>query len=259
MLSRPWKNSRQFMPIVGTLGLCFAAGAAGAETLAEKLIAQYDVVQSLTCQLRRDTASAAGEMRKLSRIYFQRADKLHVDNVTPLKRRIVCDGVVFYSYIEGDPMGFSRPVNKLDEDMLISLRQVPGTAMDQLLRLRGVAETNLPAADGFPVRRGYDKGKTFVVLALDAGNRLARIEFFTTPALQQRTARYDYSQFHEVAPGVSIPCLHQAEFNVGSVAGRETVHVENLIINQPVPANLFQHALFFSGVQFTDRFEDIYH
>ncbi|TAN36752.1 MAG: hypothetical protein EPN23_08050 [Verrucomicrobia bacterium] len=258
MISKPWKSGWRIFPILGTFYFCFAAGTAKAETLAEKLIAQYDGVQSLQCQLRRDTEAAAGKMRKLSRIYFQRADKLHVDNVTPLKRRIVCDGMTFFSYIEGDPKGFSRPVSKLDEDMLVSLRQVPGTAMDQLLRLKGVAETNLPAAEGFPVRRGYDKGKTFVVLALDASNRLARIEFFTTSAMQQRTARYDYGQFQEVMPGVAIPCLQQAVFSLGGVESRETVHVDNLVVNQPIPANLFQPSQFFKGVQFADSFEEIY-
>jgi hypothetical protein len=255
---KPWKSGRRLFPVLGTFCFCFAAGAAGAATLAEKLIAQYDAVQSLQCQLRRDTESSATKIRKLSRIYYQRADKLHVDNVTPLKRRIVCDGVTFSSYIEGDPKGFSRPVGKLDEEMLIALRQVPGTAMDQLLRLRGLAETNLPAAEGFAVRRGYDRGKMFVVLALDASNRLARVEFFTTPAMQQRVARFDYSQFREVAPGVALPCLHRAVLTLGGAESHETVHVDNLVVNQPIPAHLFQPAPFFKDVEFADTFEEIY-
>ena len=254
---RPWKSKLWVLPTLGIFCCCCASGARS-ETLAEKLCAQYDAVQTLQCQLRRDTEAAGGSMRKLSRIYFQRVDKLHVDNVSPLKRRIVCDGELFQSYIEGDPKGFSRPVAKLDRDMLISLRQVPGTAMDNLLRLSGVAETNLPAGDGFPARHGYDTGKAFVVLALDASNRLARVEFFATAAQQQRTARWDYSQFQEVAPGVAIPCLHQALITIGGVESRETVHVDNLVVNRPIPASLFQPALFFKGVKFVDKFEEIY-
>ncbi len=256
MISQPWKSGLRVFPILGTA--LFFAGSATAETLAEKLCAQYAAVQTLQCQLRRDTEAAGGSLRKLSRIYFQRVDKLHVDNVSPLKRRIVCDGELFQSFITGDPKGFSQPVAKLDRDMLISLRQVPGTAMDHLLRVGGLAETNLPPVEGFPVRRGYDMGKNFVVLALDASNRLARVEFFATAAQQQRVARWDYSQFQEVAPGVAIPCLHQALITLGGAESRETVHVDNLVVNQPIPANLFQPALFFKGVQFVGRFEDIY-
>ena len=257
MFSNPWKNRLWLFPILGIF-CCCCAGGARAETLADKLCAQYDAVKTLQCQLRRDIEATAGTMRKLSRIYFQRTDKLHVDNVAPLKRRIVCDGELFQSYVEGDPKGFAQPVAKLDRDMLIALRQVPGTAMDHLQRLQGLTETNLPAAEGFPVRRGYDTGKTFVVLALDASNRLARIEFFAAAAQQQRTARWDYSQFQEVAPGVAIPCLHQALITVGGMESRETVHVDNLVINQPLPAHLFQPALFFKGVKFVDTFEAIY-
>jgi hypothetical protein len=89
--------------------------------------------------------------------------------------------------------------------MLIALRQVPGTAMDHLQRLQGLAETNLPAAEGFPVRRGYDTGKTFVVLALDASNRLARIEFFATAKQQQRTAlRLSNCNAVSLPPAVSV-------------------------------------------------------
>ncbi|MCX7010608.1 MAG: hypothetical protein NTY53_25750 [Kiritimatiellaeota bacterium] len=256
MISKPWKSGLRVFPILGSV-LAFA-GSARAETLAEKLCGQYDAVKTLQCQLRRDAEAAGNTMRKLSRIYFQRVDKLHVDNVSPLKRRIVCDGELFQSYIEGDPKGFSQAVAKLDRDMLIALRQVPGTAMDHLLRLTGLTETNLPPAEGFPVRRGYDTGKNFVVLALDASNRLARIEFFATAAQQQRTARWDYSQFQEVAPGVAIPCLHQALLTFDGKENRETVHVENLVVNQPISANLFQPALFFKGVKFVDKFEDIY-
>ncbi len=259
MMCVSWKRGWWIFPLVGVLSLCRPAGAAGDGTLAERLCAQYDAVKTLQCQLRRDTEASAGSLRKLSRIYFQRADKLHVDNVAPLKRRIVSDGELFQSFIVGDPKGFSRPVAKLDRDMLLSLRQVPGTAMEHLLRLQGVAETNLPPVEGFPVRRGYDTGKNFVVLALDASNRLARADFFATAAQQQRIARWDYSQFQEVAPGVAIPCLHQALITINGKESRESVHVDNLVVNQPIPANLFQPALFFKGVEFVDRFEDIYH
>ena len=250
MISKPWKSGLRVFPILGTT--LFFAGAASAETLAEKLCTQYEAVKTLQCQLRRDTEAKGGSMRKLSRIYFQRVDKLHVDNVSPLKRRIVCDGELFQSYVEGDPKGFSQPVAKLERDMLTSLRQVPGTAMEHLLRLTGVAETNLPPVDG------YDTGKNFVVLALDASNRLARVEFFASPAQQQRLARWDYSQFQEVAPGVAIPCLHQAVISLGGAESHDTVHVDNLVCNQPIPANLFQPALFFKGVQFVGSFEEIY-
>ena len=57
----------------------------------------------------------------LSRVYYQRPDRLHVENFSPVKRHIVSDGTVFRSYTEGAPQGFSRPVAELNEEMLRNL------------------------------------------------------------------------------------------------------------------------------------------
>jgi outer membrane lipoprotein-sorting protein len=118
------------------LAFCLAA-ASRAQTLAERLLAQYDAVRSLSCEIRKDVSGAAGTVRTLSRVYYERPDRLNVENFTPVKRRIVCDGTNFFSYVEGDSKGFTRPVAELDEIMLLQLRKIPGTAADHLFRLRG--------------------------------------------------------------------------------------------------------------------------
>ena len=226
---------------VGLLVAVMGAGTLRAETVAEQLIAGYERVQSVSCEIRRDMETSARKMRWLSRVYFQRPDRLHVDNSAPLPRRIVADGTNFFSYAEGDRKGFSRPIAQLDTDMLISLRKIPGTAMDHLLR-----------------RRGYAAAKTFVVLSLDASNRLIRVEFFATAEQRQKTAQYDYSAFQEVAPGAWIPCLHKGVFNLGGVESYETTRVNNLAVNQAIPPKLFDHDLFFQKVEFVGSFEEIY-
>ncbi len=234
-------------------------GLSDAATLAEQLLQGYEKVQTVTCEIRREvTSDRLRPMRMLSRVYFQRPDRLHVENTSPVPRRIVADGVTFYSYAEGDPKGFSRPIAELDEEMLIGLRKVPGTAMEHLLRLRGVAETNLPGTDDFPVRRGYSAEKVFVVLSLDKEGRLARVEFFSGPDLKTQTARYDYSAFQEPIPGVWFPCLHQAVASLEGVESRETTRVNNLSVNTPIAPSLFVAAPFFKKVRFASSFEDIY-
>lgn len=235
-----------------------AATGVLAETLVERLIKDYEAVQTLTCDLRRDNEAGADKMRFLSRIYYARPDRLHVENTAPIERTIVSDGTNFYSYIAGDPKGFSRPVSELDVEMLRSLRKVPGTAMDHLLRLAGVSETELPATAEFPVRRGYDAGKLFAVLSTDASNRLARIEFYTSADQKTLTGQYDYSAFQEVAPGVWIPCLHQGAMRVAGQETRETTRVSNLSINTPIGNGLFIAAPYFKGVDFVDSFKTIY-
>jgi outer membrane lipoprotein-sorting protein len=239
-------------------GLSVLAAVTRAETVAERLLAGYDSVQSVSCEIRKDIEAQAGTMRMLSRVYYQKPDRLHVDQATPVPRRIVSDGNTFYSYIEGDTKGFSRPVDKLNEEMLINLRKVPGTAMDHLMKLRGIPETNLAATAEFPVRRGYASEKVFVVLSLDATGRLARIEFYATPEMKTKTGQYDYSAFQEALPGVWIPCLHQGTFRIAGVESKETSRVDNLSVNKPIAPNLFEPGPFFKGVEFVDDFGKIY-
>ncbi|MBN1268874.1 MAG: hypothetical protein JXB04_04750 [Kiritimatiellae bacterium] len=239
------------------LGLAAAAVARG-ETLAGRLLAAYDGIESVACSVRKDAESGGANVRTLSKVYYQKPDRLHVENAVPLQRTIVSDGTDFYSYIREDPKGFSRPVSELDEEMLIQLRKVPGTAMDHLMHVAEVAEVELPPErEGFE-RRGYDTGKVFAVLTADDKDRLVRIEFYASVDMKQRYARYDYSEFEEVAPGAWIPLLHEGLFNVGDIETRETTRISNLSVNTPVDPALFVAETYFEGVEFVRTFDEIY-
>ena len=243
------------------LALLFVLGSAtmnSASTLVDQLITGYETVQSVSCEVRRDAESGGQKVRALSRVFFQKPDKLHVDNVTPIPRRIVSDGITFFSYLEGDPKGYSRPVNKLEPDMLFSLRKVPATAMDHLLRLRGTTETNLPPSEAYPVRKGYDTGKMFAVLSLDQSNRLARIEMFTSSDLKQPIARIDYSNFTQVSPGIWLSGLQQSSMWMGGAESKETTRFDHLAINQPIAQDLFKPSLYFKNIEFVPSFEEMY-
>ena len=238
--------------------VCLLCGVAWGETLAERVLASYDTVQSVSCEIRKDSEAGGRTMRMLSRVYYEKPDRLHVDQPAPIPRRIVADGKTFYSYIEGDPKGFSRPIEKLDEEMQTNLRKVPGTPMDHLMKLKGIAETNMEPTAEFPERRGYDTGKLFAVLSMDATGRLVRIEYYSSPAMKETTLQCDYSDFREVAAGVWMPCLHRMVLKIGGVESKETTRVDNLSVNQSIPANLFVAGPFFKDVEFVDSFEEIY-
>lgn len=231
---------------------------ASAESVVDRLLASYDPVQSVQVEIRRDTAGAAGESRRLSRVYFRRPDQLNVESVTPPRRRIVADGTNFFSYIENDPKGFSRRISELDENWTISLRQVPGTAMDQLLRLRGESEEALPGTEAYPTRVVIKRDKRSIILNLDATGRLARIEFFADAAQTSLAARYDYENFQEPVPGVWFATLQKAVLRQDRDETTETTRLSNLQVNQPIPDPLFQHDTFFPNIVFTDNLDDIY-
>lgn len=247
-----WMKTAVWMVISLLLACPVYAG-----TLVEQILASYDAIETVTCEVRKDTTSGGRRIRMLSRVYFQRPDRIHVENVTPVPRRIVSDGAVFYSHVEGTPRGYRCPVADLDEPFLHTLRRVPGTAMDHLFRLRGAEETELDGTEEFPVRRGYRVDLHRVVLSLDASGRLARIEFFEADAAGEALAQFDYSGFVEALDGVWIPTLHQGRSSLGGMDLRETSRIDNLSVNAPIAAELFVPGPFFKGVEFVSRIEDL--
>lgn len=233
-------------------------GGAMAETVAARLMASYDAVQTLSCAVRRDMPLPDGNtMRMLSRVYYQRPDKLHVENHSPVKRRTVSDGTVFRQYAEGAPKGFSRPVAELNEEMLFNLRMVPGSAMNLLAMVQDSPETLLDGTAEFPVRAAYDRGHSYAVVSLDAEGRLARFEMFSSAAMTDLQARTDYSVFVEVLPGVWIACLQQARVWMEGFERTDTTRVDNPVANEEIPAGLFDGAGFFAGVEFVDDYKKI--
>ena len=235
-----------------------AAGAARGETVRERLLRSYDAIQSLSCEIRRDMPLPDGQtVRMLSRVYYQRPDRLHVENFSPVKRRIVSDGSVFRSYAEGAPQGFSRPVSELNEEMLRNLRSVPGSAANTLEVLDGAPETALEPTADCPVRVGYDNGKSFSVMSMDDKGRLARFEIYGSSAMTELHTRTDFSAYQEVVPGTWIACLQQTKITIQGMERTETLRVDNLVANGDIPAALFDAAGFFPDVEFVDSFEKI--
>ena len=230
------------------------AASAGGETLAERLLADYAKIESVSCEVRREVEVQGKPMRTLSRVHYQRPDRLHVESPAPFKRRIVADGTMFYDRLEEAPRGFAKAIADLDEARLIQLRKVPGTAMDHLMRLKGTPEEEMEGSAEYPVRRGYASGAGYLVLALDAQQRLARIELFSGEDRSSPSATFAYSRFAEAVPGVWIPQLHVASVRVEGETVEERIRIENLRVNQPIAERLFDAAAFFAGVEWVDDF-----
>lgn len=246
------------VPLVASAAALVAA-AASAQSTVSNLLASCAAVDRVHCDVRRDSEAGAQRGRKLSRVTYERPDRLHVENFSPLARHIVCDGTNFFSHVEGDRMGFSRPVRELDETMLLGLRAVPGTAMEHLLRLQGRPETNLPPAPGFARCVRILGPSPQAVLAFDTRDRLTRIEVFAGPDATEAVAVWDYSEFLEAAPGVWIPTLHRAVMQMGpGGAVRETSRFENYRIGGTIAPGTFDPAAYFGTVVFTNSFDAIY-
>jgi outer membrane lipoprotein-sorting protein len=235
------------------------AGAPRAATLAETLDAGFAALKTVACEIRKTTRSKGQTLRLLSRVHYQSPDHIHVENVSPSKRRIVADGRALYYHETGTPRGFSRPIGALSPDWLAALRNVPGTAVEHLAKLRGLPEVHLPPGSAGEVRRGYQAERVFVVLAVDARQRLTQITFYKTPRMEEITAVYRYDDHTEAAPGCWIPLRHKATVYLPDGERiEETRRIGKLAVNEPIAATLFQADLFFQDVEFVSEFTNTY-
>jgi hypothetical protein len=249
------KASKLTVYVLSTLLLTMPVLAGGE---VDRLLESYGKIETVTCQIRRTKEGKLGKMKFLSRVYYTNQNKIHAEGIAPVKRRTIADGKTLYQYAEGDPKGFSRPIENLSEQMQISLFMVPGSPMDHLLRLKEFKEQELEPQNGLR-RVGIDAGSRYVILELDANGRLAGVEYYDSAALSAKTADYTYSKFMEAVPGTWIPLHHSAELNNGAQNFKEAVHVDRFIANKPVAESLFIPSSFFDkAIDFVDDFAKIY-
>jgi hypothetical protein len=251
-------KASKLLPAIAVCLTCSFPAFSGKEV--DRLLEGYRQIETVTCHIRRTKEGAAGKMKFISRVYWTNKDQLHAEGITPLKRRTISNGKQLYQYVEGDPKGFSRPIGTLSEQMTISLRMVPGTAMDHLLRIEGQEETTLPAIAGSAKRIGIQTENNYVVLLFDVQDRLTGIRFFKTEKMQDLTAQYDYRDFREVAPGTWVPLTHETHAHQDKqMKFQEIVKVDRLVVNKPIAESLFIASSFFDkDIDFVDDFAKIF-
>ncbi len=228
-------------------------------TLVERLCESYSGIESVSCEIRKTTKSGIRTMRMLSRVHYKKPNRIHVDNVSPAKRTIIADGKRLYYHEAGVARGFSRPISELSETWLKPLHNIPGTPLEHLLPLRGLPAIELPASVDGKIREAYEKDGVYVVLTADDQNRLHQVDFFKSSEMASKTGEYTFAHLQEVEPDCWIPLQHKATLFLpeGEVAV-ETRRVSNLSVNGSIPDHLFNHELFFRGVEFVDDFQKTY-
>lgn len=136
-----------------------AAEAVASESLVERLLGESAKIQTIRCDIRRDLAVEGSRTTTLSRIWFERPDRLRVDTVIPDARRIVVDGTTIYKWVEGMQEGVFIPLSEAPESDLTQVRKTPGKVDEHLQQLRGLAELELPPAtvsrSGVPIYRRH--------------------------------------------------------------------------------------------------------
>lgn len=242
------------------IALLFAsAGVAAGESVVEQLIAAYQAVERVQVEIRRDTVGPEGRSRRISRVYYARPDRLHVETVTAPRRRIVADGKRLFSYFEGDRRGFSRPIEQLDPKWLISLRQVPGSPMDHLLRLRGGIESEWPPEPPCARRVAVATVERYALLCLDEAGRLIRLHYYRDADRTIPVAQYRYEQFVEPVEAAPLALVQRATLYLpDGRAVEETTRLYGLTVNGDMPSGLFDASAFFREIDFSADFGELY-
>ncbi|MGI6088074.1 MAG: LolA family protein [Kiritimatiellia bacterium] len=223
-------------------------------TLAEQICRSYTNIHTVSCMVRKTTELQGHTAKMLSRVYYQRPDRLHVENIVPLRRRILSDGTRFYLTQDGWRKGYSVPLPELTGEWKIMQQAIPGTAMEHLLRLHGVPEEVLEGLPDLPIRRAYQKDDLCIVLSADAQHRLARIEFYTSSDFAERTALYLFDDFLHVTNDCWLAARQRAELCIRGENIKETRRLDKLTANQPLAAGLFDPDAFFKGMEFVADF-----
>lgn len=227
--------------------------------IVQQMLESYSSVTSVICEVRRTVKSEEGTVVYLSRVFYARPDRINVENFSPVKRRIISDGRMFYSYIDSASKGVKIEISKLPEDYLISLRAIPGTAMEHLMRIvNNIQQEDLPD-EGELKRYGFHVKNQYVVLSVIPTNKLVCIEFFTDRDMKNRTAVFNYSNFKRIKEDVWIACLIKAEVNLGGIKSFHHIIISNLEVNVPLAKGIFSPENFFDfkKVEFSDNLESM--
>jgi hypothetical protein len=232
----------------------------GGEVL-DRQFAALAKIRTVSCEAERITVGPPGELRMLSRVFYQADRMLHSENIKPAHRRIILDGKSLFLKDDAFPKGFSAPLADLDQQdaWRDQLRRIPGTPSEHLHRIRGAGgtELKLEAADKDGLMVAIPKpGSLCPVLHVDELGRLTRIEYFRDETRALRTAVMDYSDFKEF-DGVWLSQTQKAILTIGADTVTETARFLNLQVNQSLAASLFDPAVHFKGVVFADKFDQM--
>lgn len=231
---------------------------AEADTVAERLCAAYEGIDTIQCEIRKTSIAEAHTVRMLSRVAYQKPNRLHVVNAAPMERRIVMDGMNLYYYQAGCPKGFSRPVADLIGPWAVAARDIPATPMEHLVRVRSLPETILMPDENGWQRTAYRGTNVYAVLTTDAQGRLHRLDVYPSEDAEAPIGEYRYENF--VAAGDAwIPLLHRGMAHLpdgGEVT--ETRIIDNLRVNEPITPDTFDPSRFFTNVTFTAEFMDTF-
>ncbi len=228
------------------------------QTLVQELLAAHADIKTMRCDVRREVDVDGQLKTSLSRVWFERPNRLRVESVSPTPRGIVVDGTTIFKWVKGQAHGVKIRLDEAPKAELIQVQRVPATGQEYLLHVENCPETPLPSKPGFPIRRGYTQSAPlpYTVVSMTAGNRLGRIELFASSAQTNRLLKVDYSGWKEVAQDIWIPCTQETTgYRREGSAVFETLRASSIVVNRDIAPRHFNPKPWAKKVRFVSQEE----
>ena len=219
---------------------------------APDLEAPFAGLRTLSCDVERVSKVPQGELRILSRVFHQAPGKLLVENFSPGRRKILCDGTTLYFHDASFQKGFRRETAKLDDWWNGQIANLPCTPFEHTRRLRGI-EPRVLKEEGGERLLGYAASNAWVEVRVGAKDLIQSIDLYSGPDHAFQFGRVEYTRYEEIA-GVPVIAAMTSWKQVEDLRVEETVTFRNIRVNEPLADRLFDARAHFEGVEFVDEY-----
>ncbi len=211
---------------------------------------QYGGVTSLTCTVRREVPVNGRKVSVVSRVAFARGNLMNVETLSPSRRRFVMDSEFVWGMEEDEKAPTKTPISEVAPNQLANIRSVPGSPEELLSPFvkADVVRDIVPAASPYArqILLQSDKSRTPAsVVSFDDQGRVARIETFLDEARTTPLSTVVFISPQEVLPGVWIFRTQKTETVIEGRSIKTTSRFDDIRVNEPLPASMFDHKAFF--------------
>jgi outer membrane lipoprotein-sorting protein len=215
---------------------------------------QYAIVSNLTCTVRREATDGSGrKIELMSRVAWARGDRMNVQMLKPIERRIVIDGVTVQMKTAANQGPLVNQVTNQTPSQVANLRSVPGSPEEMLAPFADMSASDRPAKSPLARTVAFSStekdGRAVIVAAasFDELGRVACIDFFPDgpdDAEHPRSSAFFRGAF-EALPDVWL--FHRVETET-TLSGRTIKTVsrfDKFEVNGDLPASIFDPKAFF--------------
>ena len=227
---------------------------APASNVIEAVRAQYVAVSNVTCTVRREIADGTGgKAEVMSRVAWARGDRMNVQMLKPVERRIVIDGVTVQMKAATDNAPAVYQVTNQTPSQFANLRSVPGSPEELLAPFAQMVAADrkvlppLVRTVAFSAHEPNGKSVVAAAVSFDDLGRVAQIDFFPdgpADAEHPRSTTVFKAPF-EAMPNIWLFRRTETESVLKGRTIRLVSRFDKFEVNGDLPASLFDPKAFF--------------